>query len=737
MIRTLFLFLSSSIFSFSIYAQTAGNLEMIELLDAIADSSYTPDNPAASGARMKHLYHQLSTEIYLDDSLNTQYMICQSYLELGKEEAAIKTAAQMLNRAQGAAPAVLQDIRRILALAYLRHGERVNCIGNHSAESCIFPIQGNGVQQNTTSTLKAIELFEEIVSHDATDLDSKWLLNVAYMAIGKYPHHVPPQFVIAGLNQQPITGISSFTDVAINAGVATNNMAGGSIVDDFNNDGYVDIITSGWGLEEGMHYHQNNGDGSFKDLSKASGLGQLTGGLNILQTDYNNDGFKDVFVLRGAWLREYGRQPNSLLKNNGDGTFTDVTIESGLLSLHPTQTATWADFNNDGWVDVFIGNETTSPLSQHACELYLNNQDGTFTEVAAEAGVDIKLFVKGVTSGDYDKDGKVDVFISTMDGQNILFRNRLNTKGKLRFRDVTVNVGLGEGTTPTFTTWFWDYDNDGWLDLLSTAYNPDKPVARYAAMEAMNVPTDRAGKIFVYRNSGRGKFEEVSAEVGLSRITYAMGGNFGDIDNDGYLDIYLGTGNPFFESAIPNKMFVNKRGKTFDDVTQISRTGNLQKGHGVSFADIDNDGDQDIHIDMGGAYPGDAYQNALYENPGQNNNRWIKLRLQGKVANKAAIGAKIWVHFFEGGKRRSVYREVNSGGSFGANSLTQHIGLGKAEKVERIEIVWPGSQSRQQLQSLAINQQIVITEGEAEVGTVDAAPFDFPKKENTGEQHVH
>src|SRR5690606_37237844 len=134
-------------------------------------------------------------------------------------------------------------------------------------------------------------------------------------------------------------------------------------------------------------------DGTFADLSQSSGLQNLKGGLNLVQADFNNDGFKDILVLRGAWLRaDYGLQPNSLIRNNGDGTFTDVTTRSGMLSFHPTQTATWNDFNNDGWVDVFIGNETwegNASSGKHPCELYINNGDETFTNVAREAGVDV------------------------------------------------------------------------------------------------------------------------------------------------------------------------------------------------------------------------------------------------------------------------------------------------------------------------------------------------------------
>ncbi|RYZ65061.1 MAG: VCBS repeat-containing protein, partial [Proteobacteria bacterium] len=377
-------------------------------------------------------------------------------------------------------------------------------------------------------------------------------------------------------------------------------------------DGLLDIVTSGWGLEEQMHYHQNKGDGTFVNLSASSGIDQTKGGLNIIQTDYNNDGFKDIFVLRGAWLRSFGQQPNSLLRNNGDNTFTDVTIESGLLSFHPTQTATWADFNNDGWLDVFIGNETTSLMEGHPCELYINNTDGTFSNVAKSANCDLRLFVKGVTSGDFDNDGKIDLFISTMNGRKVLLKNDLGKKGKLKFKDVSNNSGINLNPSPTFSTWFWDYDNDGQLDLLCAGYDASTSLAKYAAQDALNIAPQHRGGLFVYRNLGNGKFKDVSAELGFGKSVFAMGSNYGDINSDGYLDIYLGTGNPLFQSQIPNKMFLNLGGNGFADVTSSARVGSLQKGHGVSFGDLNKDGDLDIHIDMGGAYEGDAYQNSLF-----------------------------------------------------------------------------------------------------------------------------
>ena len=191
------------------------------------------------------------------------------------------------------------------------------------------------------------------------------------------------------------------------------------------------------------------------------------------------------------------------------------------------------------------------------------------------------------------------------------------------------------------------------------------------------------------------------------------------------LDFYLGTGNPQLKSAVPNKLFKNINGKSFLDVTTSARVGNLQKGHGVSFADLDNDGNEDIYIKMGGAYTGDAYENSLYLNPGQNNNHWVNLSLEGTVSNKAAIGAKIKVTFKENDIERSVYRDVNSGGSFGSNPLQQHIGIGKATSIEKIEITWPVTGKAQVFQNPPIDTNIKIKEDNNKFDTYQLTQLDF------------
>jgi hypothetical protein len=704
------------------------NQEMIDLLKKIQKNNYNPENNFSPEAVVKYSDSVIDNNEGEETVIKALHNKGNALLQLGEEQKAIDVFNDLLKKIPGGDIDQRLSIMKDLGISYLRLGERMNCIRNHNAESCIFPISKEGVHLDKTGSEKAIEIYQKILIDNPGDLESKWLLNIAYMTIGSYPEQVPPRFLLKIKNDDSMHLVKPFTDVAMNAGLNYKSQAGGNIVDDFNNDGYPDIVLSSWSLSEPMRYYRNNGNGTFTDISDSSGLGYLTGGLNMMQTDYNNDGLKDIFVLRGGWRGKFGKTPNSLLRNNGDGTFTDVTKESGLLSFHPTQTATWADFNNDGWLDVFIGNETEPGGEAHPCELYINNRNGTFTNVAQQAGCAIIQYVKGVTSGDYNNDGLPDIFISTLNGNKILLKNESVKNGPLKFTDVSKEAGLSNNKYRTFPTWFWDYDNDGWLDILVCGYEFNESLAYYAAAEATQAPVNNAGKVFLFRNKHDGTFEDVTEKVGLNKIAFAMGSNFGDIDNDGFLDFYLGTGNPSFKSAIPNKLFKNIDGKKFLDVTTSARVGNLQKGHEVSFVDLNNDGNEDIYIKMGGAYKGDAYENSLYLNPGQNNNHWVNITLQGTISNKVAIGAKIKVTFRENNIERSVYRDVNSGGSFGANPLRQHIGIGQAKTIEKIEITWPVTGKTQVFENPPVDTNITITEGDNKLKTYQLRRFDF--KEN-------
>jgi hypothetical protein len=684
--------------------------EMVKILRDINRRQERSQNIFDSRAKLRRLDSLLNDPAADPFSARiNRYRKAMTLLELGDESMAVRILEPLVRERP-------EDIRfaKGLALSYLRLGERSNCVMDHASASCIMPIAGLGIHHDDRGSRKAIALYESILNHEPEDLESRWLLNVACMTVGDYPHKVPAAHLISGLMDESAYQIRPFEDVAGDLQLEVGNMSGGTIAEDFDNDGLIDLFTSGWGNKEILHYFRNRGDGTFENRSPKAGLDGITGGLNIMQTDYNNDGWKDVFVLRGAWRREFGCIPNSLLRNNGDGTFTDVTIESGLLSFHPTQTATWNDFNNDGWLDVFIGNETAEKGAKHPCELYISNQDGTFRNVASSASCDITQFVKGVSSGDYDNDGWQDIFVSSVDGTRYLLRNKGASGGTVAFEDVSNRAGVDREEAKTFPAWFWDYDNDGWLDIFACGYSLDESLAANVAAEKLGVDDPAKNKMLLYHNNRDGTFSNVARKMGLNTYAFAMGSNFGDINNDGFPDIYLGTGNPAYESLVPNRMFLNMRGKSFVDVTTSARVGHLQKGHGVSFADMDNDGDQDIYTDMGGAYPGDAYQNSFFLNPGQDNNHWLVLLLEGKDANRAAIGTRIKITFTEDGVRRSVYRDVNSGGSFGSSPHRREIGVGKAKLIDEIEIRWHGSGRKQTFTNVRSNQFLQITEGDDE-----------------------
>lgn len=660
-------------------------------------------SPEAQLAWCDSLLHATS------DTNAALYYKAEALLKLGDEKAAIEILEKLVRTPD-------HDPRKLRALAWLRLGERNNCLTHHNHASCIFPIRGEGLYTDPYATQKSIALYQQILHDDPADLESRWLINLAYMTIGTYPAQVPPAWLIPGLDKDTCSvKLVPFAEMAMPLHLADQrSMAGGTIIDDFDNDGNLDIVLSswGWGPEDGMHYFHNNGDGTFKDVAVEAGLRNIKGSLNIMQVDYNNDGFTDIFMLRGGWRGRYGQQPKTLLRNNGNGTFTDVTAESGLVSLHPTQTAVWADFNNDGWPDVFIGQESTSIDENHPCELWISNGDGTFTETGQMAGCGLAGFVKGVTAADYNRDGWPDIFLSQRDGRKVLLQNRGLSGHIPQFVNVTHAAGLDQDMTFTFPTWFWDYDNDGWPDIFAGGYKFNGSLAIPEAAAALHLPQPTVSTLYLYHNNHDGTFTNVTMATGLDKPIFPMGSNFGDIDNDGWLDFYLGTGNPNLESLSPNRLFKNIAGHRFADVTRSARVGNLQKGHGVAFADLDNDGDQDIFIETGGAYKGDGYYNSCYINPGQNTNNWIGITLEGTRSCRSAIGAHLILHITDSGSSRTIYRDITTGGSFGASPLRQEIGIGAAIRIDTLEVRWPASGLTQCFTNVSPCQFIRIKEGE-------------------------
>ncbi len=655
------------------------------------------------------------TDLSLRETIRGEY--AEQLLLAGETKEAIRQYEKSLaldEKNPLVSPKEMSSKRMSLAVAYLRLGEQENCLLNHGSESCILPIQGGGIHQAKRGSLGAIRVLAQILQHESSNFAAGWLLNIAYMTLGEYPVRVPKQWLIPRDKFKSDYNIKRFHDIAGNLGLDLNQLSGGVIIEDFDNDGYLDVMISSIGTRTQLRLFHNNGDGTFSDRTNSAGLTGETGGLNIMQTDYNNDGFPDVLVLRGAWYGRGGHWPLSLLKNNGDGTFKDVTEEAGLLRFHPTQTAVWLDYNGDGNIDMFIGNESKSN-DFNPCELFRNNGDGTFTECAKECGLDFAGFVKGVACADYNNDGRPDLFLSVQGDKNVLFRNDGparpggTARDPWKFTNVTAQAGVKNPVT-SFSCFFFDFDNDGWPDLFVTGYSFGNINVGMVARDYLGLPVQCDYPV-LYHNNHDGTFSDVSSRSRVRKLVWGMGINYGDLDNDGWLDFYVGTGTPDLSFLTPNRMFRNAGGKFFQDVTTSGGFGHLQKGHGIAFGDLNNDGSQDIYESMGGIFDGDTAFATLYENPGHGNH-WLTLKLEGVKSNRAAIGARIKVTITEGGKSRDIYKTVSSGGSFGASPLRQEIGLGQAAGIQQVEVFWPATGKKDTYAGMSTNHFYKIREGD-------------------------
>ncbi len=543
-----------------------------------------------------HLTREQRLEkIALLQSIGFLYMYEGSFLE----------AASWLEQALEAArdpdvPATARlRLMAVLGIIAMRRGEVENCVECVGASSCIFPIASEAMHRNQAGSREAVKWFTAYLAESPRDLRVIWLLNIASMTLGEYPDKVPPQYRIAANLTHSGGDAGRFENVAVPAGLTARgpNLAGGSVFDDFDGDGRPDLFTTSLDADLGASLFINRGDGTFEDRSVSAGLGDQVYALNVTRADYDNDGDLDVVLLRGGWERPLRL---SLLRNRGDASFDDVTFAAGLGEPITTESAAWGDYDDDGRVDLFVCGEYLPPGGQpsstprdprNRCRLYHNEGNGRFKDVAAAAGVLDERCAKGSAWGDYDGDGRLDLFVSNMGQPCRLYHN----EGDGRFKDVAPGLGV-TGADMSFACWFWDFDNDGRLDLYVNDYR-----ARVAEVlaSAMGIKINGSSHPRLYRNLGPEGFREVSGELGLDRAMAPMGANFGDVDNDGFLDIYLGTGDMSYEGLDVKLMFRNLEGQGFVEVTAASGTGHLQKGHGVSFADYDEDGDLDLFVELG------------------------------------------------------------------------------------------------------------------------------------------
>ena len=511
---------------------------------------------------------------------------------------------------------------------------------------------------------------------------------------------------------------------------------------DYDNDDWLDIfLVNGWRLEgfpqgQAPHSHlfKNNRDGTFTDVTMKSGLIHYGWGQGVCVGDYDNDGFDDIYIT------SFGK--NVLYHNNGNGTFADVTEKAGVGTSGKRWNTgcAFVDYDRDGHLDLFVANYIdmdlkTAPVPESGpCEykgilvacgppgllggkniLFHNNGDGTFSDVSERAGIFQAngTYGLGVLTADFNNDGWPDIYVANDSTASALYQNKKNGT----FSDVAMEAGCalsadgkpqaGMGVSAA------DYDLDGNLDIVKTNFAGDTPS--------------------LYHNIGGGNFEDATFPAGLGKHTQYLGWGVGffDMDNDGWPDILICNGHVYPEVeqlrteagyAQQKVLYRNLRNGHFEDVSLQGGAGIMvpATSRGAAFGDFDNDGDIDVVVNTVNDFP------QLLRCDSRLNNNWLKIKTIGTKSNRSGIGARLRCVTRPPGETHPHQQidEVRSGGSYiSQNDLRVHFGVGKAEKVELLEIRWP-SGALDTFKDVKPNQMIVVKEGQ---GIVRSVQFEKPK----------
>jgi hypothetical protein len=446
---------------------------------------------------------------------------------------------------------------------------------------------------------------------------------------------------------------------------------------DFHNDGFLDLFVCNWSATN--VFYRNNGDGTFNKIITGDPVQDLDYHTGTAGADFDNDGHLDL--LAAAGIGAPSGRALKLYKNNGDGTFNRssggvVTNQLGFFDA-----PNWADYDNDGFVDLFVSNNGNTSGTGGTNLLFHNNGDGTFTKVTSGTVVTDISVGAGALWADYDNDGFDDLLVINLvnNGHNFLYHN--NRDGT--FTRITTNAVTTDAWSTGAQCGAWgDYDNDGLLDLYVT-----------------DNFTSGGQRNRLYHNNGNGSFTNVVSPPSPSG-SYLNGVAWGDYDNDGYLDLFMAAGSG------KDALYHNNGDGTFTRILTGDPV-NDSGGSSCAWVDYDNDGFLDLFITRD-ASPGATTTNLLYHNNG-NSNAWLEVKLVGTVSNRSAIGAKVRVHATIGGKTFWQMREINTGGGWNSVPLVAHFGLGDATNADIVRIEWP-SGLVQVFPNVAAKQILTITE---------------------------
>ena len=531
------------------------------------------------------------------------------------------------------------------------------------------------------------------------DLRYKWMLRTLTILAGQPEGSIPKEFRLKVAPGYPST--FQFRDVTDTAGAGRMALGRGAAWGDFDNDGRDDILV---GAERAPFLLlRNRGDGKFENVAERMGLIDPLGvGSYASQfIDYDNDGFQDIFLCGNGWG---GTSRVYLFHNEGGQQFVDVTQSAGLAVPMDAFGASWADYDNDGNVDVAMASGVIDPEGGDRIRLYHNEGNGRFREVGEPAGLTQKARWISVCWGDYDEDGRPDLLATSFDKGPFLYHNL----GGGRFEDVTERAGI-RAQAHAYTCEFFDYDNDGKLDAFVSVY-PEGDYKSMIETKLSGAAVPRAQRQLLFRNNGDGTFRNVTEEAGMTGWYGAMSSQIADVDNDGFEEIFLGTGNPSLDWCEPKPLFRNQGNGQFREISDAAGFVHYGMLHGMAFSDYDDSGNLSLFGSFGGFYWGSRETSKLYRNLGSGNQA-LEVHLIGTRSNRDAIGARVSALVGQ----RKIFKWVDGGSGFGCNnSRVVHLGLGHETRVNQLQIDWP-SGVRQSFKNIPAGQRIEITEAKNEV----------------------
>lgn len=641
----------------------------------------------------KELTPQEMIQVYVQGiELGKEYMRNGQYLEAIKQWKNCQSYANKYKLPLG--PADLNTFTYNVALAQILGGDRDNRNAGVDNKLFTLPIPKGIEVPHTEGYKAAVKLLESHLFKVSDDEDCKYLLNLAYMKLGKYPQKPFSGWRMSEDSFVDEMTIGTFREIASEIGLEAETQAGSIVVDDFDLDFDDDVLISSGGFNDSLRYFENIGNGQFVERTEDAGLSNIRGISNLSAGDINKDGLPDIYAMRGTYMGPFGKNGSlhDVVLLNRKGRFEDITPDHMREWAAPTSMAFFRDMNMDGWLDI-VAIPSTQQEGDQGVRVYYNNGKQDFTLAEDANGMEAKGDIAGAIITDFNQSSFQDSFYSIRKHQNKLyFNNGFVKKGAPQgsiwdieeFSDDEEVISIKDAGPCVV----YDANNDGWVDFINFLNFDIPPSIIMKEADPMNMKGATMTPHILVNNMGTG-FIKHSLATGLDKTISVGGAAAADLNNDGTFDLILGSRCPTEMAPTQSRVFINLPAQGFKEVTTSSGMGTLYKVSAIAVSDFDKDGDNDIFMATGGNFPGERSPLLVYQNPG-NDKKWLGIKLVGIRSTSSPSGIKVVINVQTDEGPQKIYYFYNIDSGFGQGSSMHVIGLNDIRSIDNVEVFWPG-----------------------------------------------